>query len=337
VRYLITGGAGFIGSTMARRLLQRGDDVLVLDDLSTGARDNLLGLEGPSLRFVEGCVLDAGLVDSMVARVDRVVHLAAAVGVHTIVDRPLHSLRTNLHGTEHVVDACGRYGVAVLVASTSEIYGKNTADGLAEDADRIYGPPDRSRWSYAEAKALDELVTFEIAKASGIDAVVVRPFNTVGPRQTGRYGMVVPTFVAQALAGEPVTVYGDGTQRRCFLHVEDLVTGMLALLDEPRARGRSFNLGGDEEIAIRALAERVIDMVGSTSTVATVPYDQAYAPGFEDMERRVPDTTRARELLGWAPSRNLDEILGSVIDHARAALAGEIDLTDRARADTVPV
>lgn len=336
MRYLITGGAGFIGSTMARQLISQGHEVVVLDDLSTGRRENLRHLEGPRLRFVEGSVLDVPLVQSTVVGADRVVHLAAAVGVHNIVERPLESLRTNLHGTEHVVEACARIGARVLVASTSEIYGKNTSDGLAEDADRIYGPPSRSRWSYAEAKALDELVTVEIARATGLEAVVVRPFNTVGPRQTGRYGMVVPNFVSQALAGTPVTVYGDGTQRRCFLHVEDLVAGMLALLEEPRAMGDTFNLGGDHEISIRALAERVVELTGSTSSISYVPYEEAYAPGFEDMERRVPDTTRARELIGWVPTYPLDEILRSVIDHERARSTGDVDLVERAAVDIVP-
>ena len=319
MQYLITGGAGFIGSTMADRLVAEGHDVTVLDDLSTGRRENLTDLEGGGrLHFVEGSILDARLVTNLVAGQDRVVHLAAAVGVHTIVDRPLQSLHTNLRGTEHVLDACLEHRVRVTIASTSEIYGKNTADRLGEDDDRIYGSPLRSRWSYAEAKALDELVAHIYTRDHGLEAVIVRPFNTVGPRQSGRYGMVVPTLVSQALGGEPLTVYGDGAQSRCFLHVDDLVTGMLALVETPGALGLPFNLGGREEISIAALAERVITLTGSDSSIAFVPYEDAYAPGFEDMRRRVPDTTRARELVGWQPSRSLDDILRSVIDHERA-------------------
>jgi UDP-glucose 4-epimerase len=322
VRYLITGGAGFIGSTMADRLVADGHRVVVLDDLSTGRLDNIDHLQGPNLRFVEGSVLDPKLVGDLVAGQDRVVHLAAAVGVHTIVDRPLQSLRTNLAGTETVLDASLDHRVRVLVASTSEIYGKNTSDRLGEDADRIYGSPLRSRWSYAEAKALDELVAHIYARQHGLETVIVRPFNTVGPRQSGRYGMVVPNLVGQALRSAPLTVYGDGSQSRCFLHVDDLVAGMLLLLEAEAAWGLPVNLGGREEISIAALAERIIALTGSDSPITYVPYESAYAPGFEDMRRRVPDTTRAAELVGWVPTRTLDDVLRAVIEHERRNLAG---------------
>lgn len=322
MRFLITGGAGFIGSTMARRLVADGHDVVALDDLSTGRRENVADLEGRGLRLVVGSVLDDGLVRAAVGGRDRVVHLAAAVGVRTIVDHPLRSLRTNLRGTEHVLDACLAHGVRVLVTSTSEVYGKNAVDALHEDADRVYGSPLRSRWSYAEAKAIDELVAHLYARDLGLATVIVRPFNTVGPGQSGRYGMVVPSLVGQALRGEPLTVHGDGSQRRCFLHVDDLVTGMLGLLEAPGARGRPFNLGGDEEVSIAALARRIIELTGSASTISLVPYEDAYGPGFEDMRRRVPDTGRARALIGWRPTRSLDEILRSVIDHERARRPG---------------
>jgi UDP-glucose 4-epimerase len=323
VRYFITGGAGFIGSTMATRLIREGHEVVVLDDLSTGQRENLAEAEaegGDRLAFELGSILDADLVRKLVAGADRVVHLAAAVGVHNIVNDPLGSLHTNLQGTENVLDACVEEGTRVLVASTSEVYGKNDIDGLDEDADRIYGSPIKSRWSYAEAKALDELLAFVYHHTKGLQSVIVRPFNTVGPKQTGRYGMVLPRFVDQALANEPVTVYGDGTQSRCFLHVEDQVEGMLAVLEHPDALGEPFNIGGPSEITIKDLAERVIAMSGSTSSIEYVPYTEAYAAGYEDMRRRVPNTEKINRLVGWTARYTLDEIIQSVIDHKRAKL-----------------
>ncbi len=324
MRYLITGGAGFIGSTMATRLVGEGHEVVVLDDLSTGTLENLSDIEGDALTFHEGSILDRELVSSLTAEVDRVVHLAAAVGVHNIVGDPLGSLRTNLVGTENVLDACVEHGRKVLVASTSEIYGKNDIDGLTEDSDRIYGSPIKSRWSYAEAKALDELLAYVYSVTKDLPAVIVRPFNTVGPRQTGRYGMVLPRFVDQALAGEPVTVYGDGSQSRCFLHVDDQVEAMLAVLERDDAIGEPFNVGGPSEITIRELAERVIEMSGSSSTIEYVPYSEAYAEGFEDMRRRVPDTTKVQELVGWKARYSLEEIIRSVIEHKRSRLVAAV-------------
>lgn len=326
MRILITGGAGFIGSTLAERLAERGDEVVVLDDLTTGDRDNLDAIDPKLLTFVEGSVLDEELVDRLVGDCDRAFHLAAAVGVHNIVNEPLRSLRTNLHGTEVVLEACARARIRVLIASTSEIYGKNASDRLHEEADRIYGSPLLTRWSYAEAKALDEMVAHVYAETRGLEVVIVRPFNTVGPRQTGRYGMVLPNFVGQALRGDPITVYGDGTQSRCFQHVDDLVEGMIRLGEHPDAVGQPFNLGGPEEITIEGLARRIIELSGSTSKVERVPYSVAYAVGFDDMRRRVPDTSRARSLVGWETTYSLDEIISSVIEHKRAALADVIDL-----------
>jgi UDP-glucose 4-epimerase len=324
VRYLITGGAGFIGSTMTNRLVREGHEVVVLDDLSTGLLENLAESEGPSLTFHEGSILDRDLVRRLTSGVDRVVHLAAAVGVHNIVNDPLGSLHTNLQGTENVLDACVESGTKVLVASTSEIYGKNDIDGLVEDSDRIYGSPIKSRWSYAEAKALDELLAYVYSITKDLPAVIVRPFNTVGPRQTGRYGMVLPRFVDQALADEPVTVYGDGSQSRCFLHVDDQVEGMLAVLEHPDAIGEPFNVGGPSEISIKALAERVIEMSGSKSTIRYVAYAEAYAAGYEDMRRRVPNTSKIEELVGWRATYTLDEIIQSVIDHKRGRLLAAV-------------
>jgi UDP-glucose 4-epimerase len=322
MRIFITGGAGFVGSTLTERLVRSGDEVIVLDDLSTGARSNLDGVDPSALTFVEGSILDRELVDELVQGCDRVFHLAAAVGVHNIVNEPLRSLRTNLQGTENVLDACAEARIRVLIASTSEIYGKNDADSLDEEADRIYGSPLRTRWSYAEAKALDEMVAHVYAGQFGLEVVIVRPFNTVGPRQTGRYGMVLPAFVDQALANEPLTVYGDGLQSRCFLHVDDLIEGMVRLLEHPLAVGEPFNLGGPEEITIEGLAKRVIELAGSSSEITHVPYNKAYGEGFEEMLRRVPDTTKARNLVGWEPSYRLDEIIQSVIDHRRSARPG---------------
>jgi UDP-glucose 4-epimerase len=316
---LVTGGAGFIGSHLTDSLIADGRRVVVLDDLSTGSTANLAAhLNGESLEFRQGSVLDAPLVDDLVARADAVFHLAAAVGTLTILDHTLESLRTNLHGTENVLGSAVRHGVPVVVASTSEVYGKNTAIGLHEDADRILGSPLKSRWSYAEAKAIDETLAHTHAVEHGLRMVIVRLFNTVGPRQTGRYGMVIPRLVSQALAGEPVTVYGSGTQVRCFCHVHDIVPALRALLADPGAHGRVFNLGSSEQVSIEVLARRIIEITGSDSRITYIPYEQAYPAGFEDMQRRVPDCTRACEQIGFAPRRALNEIIASVAESVRA-------------------
>ncbi|MEU3601282.1 NAD-dependent epimerase/dehydratase family protein [Streptomyces sp. NPDC006798] len=318
MRCLITGGAGFIGSHLAEHLLGLGHEVVVLDDLSTGREENLAGLPGRErLRLVRGSVLDADAVEGCMAGVDAIYHLAAAVGVFTIMGRTLESLRTNLGGTETVLEAARRHGVPILVASTSEVYGKNTAIGLTEDADRIVGSPLLNRWSYAEAKALDETLAYLYGVEYGVRTVIVRLFNTVGPRQSGRYGMVVPRFVQQALAGEPITVFGDGQQVRCFCHVLDVVPALPALLADEGAHGTVYNLGNPEQTSIGELAERVRAATGSRSPIVKVPYEEAYGPGFEDMERRVPDCTRAFERIGFRPTRSLDTILRSVIQEYR--------------------
>ena len=315
MRALITGGAGFIGSHLADRLLERGDQVLLLDDLSTGRLSNIAHLEGdPDCEFVLGSVLNVDLVDHVVSRVDVVFHLAAAVGVNLIVEKPLESLMTNIRGTETVFEKAHKYGKRILVTSTSEIYGKNTSDRLSEDDDRILGSPLKSRWSYSAAKAIDEILAYTYWREKGLETVIVRLFNTVGPRQTGSYGMVIPRFVTQALRGEPITVFGDGRQTRCFCSVHDIVGGMLALSENPDAFGRVFNLGGTEEISIVELAERIIHLVGSDSTIEFIAYDIAYEEGFEDMERRVPDIARANGLIGFAPTACLDDIIMLVIE-----------------------
>jgi UDP-glucose 4-epimerase len=310
---LVTGGAGFIGSHLTASLLGSGEDVIVLDDLSTGSEQNLAMVpDHPLLRFVKGSILDVSLVDELVGQADTVYHLAAAVGTFTILDKTLESLRTNLHGTEHVIDSAMRHGARVLVASTSEVYGKNTKVGLREDDDRHVGSPLKNRWSYAEAKAIDETLAYLYAVEYGLQTVIVRLFNTVGPRQSGRYGMVIPRFVAQALSGEPLTVFGTGDQVRCFCHVHDVVPALRALMADRRAYGQVFNLGGPEQVSIRQLAERVLAVTGSSSAIAYVPYESAYGAGFEDMQRRVPDCTKARTLIGFRPSRSLTDVIQDV-------------------------
>jgi len=318
---LVTGGAGFIGSNLTESLLSTGEDVIVLDDLSTGSEQNLAAvLDHPSFGFVKGSILDAALVDELVSQAGTVYHLAAAVGTFTILDKTLESLRTNLHGTENVIDSALRHRARVLIASTSEVYGKNTKIGLQEDDDRHIGSPLKNRWSYAEAKAIDETLAYLYAVEHDLQTVIVRLFNTVGPRQTGRYGMVIPRFVGQALAGEPLTVFGTGDQVRCFCHVHDVVPALQALMADERAYGRVFNLGGAEQVSIRQLAERVLAVTGSASAITYVPYEAAYGSGYEDMQRRVPDCTRARQQIGFRPSRSLADIIGDVAAYQRAAL-----------------
>jgi len=319
VRYLITGGAGFIGSHLTEHLLAAGNEVVVLDDLSTGTLDNLSDVIGrPEFRFVRGSVTDPAAVEASMAGIEAVFHLAAAVGVFTILDKTMDSLRTNLHGTETMLDAALRHDVPILVASTSEIYGKNTANGLTEESDRIIGSPLKNRWSYAEAKALDETFAHLYAVEHGLRTVIVRPFNTVGPRQTGRYGMVIPRFVTQALAGEAITVFGDGQQTRCFCHVHDVVPALVTLLSDESAYGKVFNLGSTEQTTISQLAERVITATGSTSVIAKVPYEEAYGEGYEDMQRRIPDCTKALNQIGFAPTRTLDDIISAVVADRRS-------------------
>ncbi|WP_031464990.1 NAD-dependent epimerase/dehydratase family protein [Sciscionella sediminilitoris] len=321
MRYLVTGGAGFIGSHLCEHLLRRGDEVVVLDDLSTGAEHNLAAVTGhPRLRLRTGSAAELGTVLDAARDVDGIFHLAAAVGVFAILDHPLRSLRTNLHGTESVLEAARQRGIPMLLASTSEVYGKNDKPGLREEDDRVLGAPQRNRWSYADAKAIDEALTYCYHREFGLGAVVVRLFNTVGPRQRGHYGMVLPRFVAQALANEPLTVFGDGSQVRCFCHVDDVVPAMHALLTEESAHGTAYNLGSAEPVSIRELAERVIAVTGSASEIVTVPYSAAYGPGYEDMTSRIPDCTRARERVGFAPRHSLEQIIESVVAANRASL-----------------
>lgn len=318
MRTLITGGAGFIGSHLTDYLLARGDSVTILDDFSTGSTANLSQAVGnPGFRLIEGSVLDRKLVHDTVADVDRVFHLAAAVGVRRIIHDPLNGLRVNIHGTENVLDASNEAGVKLLVASTSEVYGKNTADRLSESSDSILGPALIARWTYAAAKAIDEAFAHAYWSNFGLRVAMVRLFNTVGPRQTGRYGMVVPNLVGQALRGEPLTVFGDGRQTRCFSYVGDIVPALVRLLEQPAAYGQVVNLGGPREVSIRQLGERIIELLGSSSVIELVPYEMAYGEGFEDMRRRVPDNSLASQLIGFRLTASLDDIILAVANGLR--------------------
>lgn len=315
MRVLITGAAGFIGSHLTEALLSDGHQVTGLDDLSTGSLDNLRHVYShPNFEFVKGTILDAPLVDKLVADSDQVYHLAAALGVFTILDTTLASLRTNVQGTENVVEAASEHEVRLLVASTSEVYGKNTKIGLKENDDRIIGSPLIARWSYAEAKALDEALVAGYARECGLKAVIVRLFNTVGPRQAGRYGMVIPRFVRQGLAGEPLTIFGSGKQIRCFCNVADVIPALIKLTESDMAIGKAVNLGSTEQVSIEELAQRVIRATGSTGGIVRIPYAQAYGPGYEDMERRVPNTDLAHELVGFHAYRSLAETIRNVIN-----------------------
>lgn len=322
--FLITGGAGFIGSHLVEALLARGDSVVVLDNLSTGRLENLAPVyDHPNLRFVQGSVLDELMVDELVYACDVVFHLSAAVGVKLIVEQPLRSFTTNIRGSETVLEAAHRYRRRILLTSTSEIYGKNGGRPLTEDADRLLGSPTIARWAYSTAKAVDEILAYAYYRERGLPTTVVRLFNTVGPRQSPAYGMVIPRLVRQAVRGEPLTVYGDGRQTRCFCHVVDVVDGLLRLLDHPGAEGEVFNLGSTEEISIHDLARRIIERAESSSTIRLVPYEEAYTEGFEDMRRRVPDTSKVRALTGWRPARNLEGILTETLLEAAAEQISE--------------
>lgn len=322
MRYLITGGAGFIGSHLVDALTTRGDKILILDDLSTGRFQNIQhALDFDAAELIEGSVLDEDLVDDCMASVDVCVHLASAVGVQLVVSRPLDSLTRNVRGNDIVISAAARRKRPCLFASTSEVYGKNSTGALAEDSDRILGSPYKLRWSYATAKAFGEALAYSYAREQNADMKVVRLFNTVGPRQTGAYGMVLPRFCRQALTGEDLTVYGNGTQSRCFGHVLDVVHAMTLLLDHPAASGKVFNIGAPIETAIVELARRVIERTGSDSKIRLVPYSEAYDEGFEELGRRRPDTTAIERLTGWHPTRSVDEAIDDVVAYEQGTAA----------------
>ena len=311
MKYLITGGAGFIGSHLAEKLIPRGDQVIVFDNLSTGSTKNLFGIK-EKIRFEQGSILEKSVIDKLVAESDYVVHLAAALGVLNIVNKPLESLKTNLQGSEVVLEACDKYRKPVLIASTSEIYGKNDKVPLNEEDDRIIGHPLKSRWSYSEAKAVDESLAYFYYLESKLPIRIVRFFNTVGPRQVGHYGMVVPRFVSAALKNESLSVYGSGDQIRCFCHVDDAVRALLLVMDSDKAVGQVFNVGNNQQITIMELAKKVIELTGSSSTIEKIAYEKAYPKGFEDMQRRVPDISKIKQVLGWTPEINLEQIIKDI-------------------------
>ena len=316
--YLVTGGGGFIGSHLVEALLAQGQHVMVLDSLSTGQLPNLEAVcDHPNFRFVQGSVFDELLVDELVDQCDVIVHLAAAVGVKLIMEEPLRSLSTNIRGSEIVIEAALHYRRKILLASTSEIYGKNSAVPLSESSDCILGSPTVPRWAYSTAKAMSEILAMAYHEERNLPAVVVRFFNTVGPRQSPAYGMVIPRLVRQALANDPLTIYGDGTQTRCFCHVDDVVKALIALLEHPDAVGEIFNIGSDEEVTISELGQRILRRTGSSSEAQLVPFEQAFQSAFEDIPRRVPDTTKLRDLTGWRPTWMLDDILDQTIAQAR--------------------
>lgn len=322
--FLITGGAGFIGSHLAEAILAGGGRVLAIDDLSTGALDNISGLlDHPDFRFARASITDQVVLERLASESDVVIHLAAAVGVQLIVEHPVRTIETNVMGTEEVLRAALRYDCRVLLASTSEVYGKGSRFPFAEEDDVLLGATSRSRWGYAASKMVDEFLGLAYWREYGLEVIPFRLFNTIGPRQTGRYGMVVPRFVSQALAGEPITVFGDGSQRRCFCDVRDVISAILGLSDHPDSPGHVYNIGATEEVSILDLAEHVKRKTGSNSSIEIVPYDEAYPPGFEDMQRRIPSIDRINALLGWEPTRSLEEILDDVVAWERERLSTE--------------
>src|SRR5437868_14852507 len=325
MRVLITGGAGFIGSHLAERHLERGDEVYILDDLSTGSIDNINHLKtDPRFNYNIDSVTNWHLTAELVDRCDLIYHLAAAVGVRLIVESPVRTIETNIRGTEIVLSLAAKKRKRVLIASTSEVYGKREVVPFREDDDLVMGPTSKGRWSYACSKAIDEFLAIAYWKEKRVPTVIVRLFNTVGPRQTGRYGMVIPNFVQQALAEQDITVYGDGSQTRCFTHVNDVVGTLIQVAEHPRALGEVYNIGSDHEVTILELASKIKKLTGTESRIVFKPYDEAYEEGFEDMMRRVPDISKIRALVGYKPRADLNDILASVIDYHRLRMLNEV-------------
>jgi len=327
MKILITGGAGFIGSHLAERCLNRGDEVYLIDDLSTGSIENIQHIKNhPNLTYYIDTIRNYRLTAELIDACDIIYHLAAAVGVRLIVESPVNTIETNIRGTDIVLSLAAKKRKRVLITSTSEVYGKRDCVPFREDDDLVMGSTSKGRWSYACSKAIDEFLAIAYWKEKRVPTVIVRLFNTVGPRQTGRYGMVIPNFVRQALQGEEITVFGDGTQSRCFTHVSDAVGALIGLAEHPCAVGEVYNIGSAQEVTILELAERIKDLTGSDSRIVFVPYDEAYEEGFEDMMRRVPDTTKIHELIGYTPKFKLDEILTSVIEYQRARVTHRLSV-----------
>jgi len=316
MRVFITGGAGFIGSHLTDALIARGDDVTILDNLSTGSATNLAHLEG-KIELVQGDIRDAALIEKLMAPADLVLHMAAALGVNTILEKTIESVSVNFTGSEVVLNAATKLKKRLIIASTSEIYGKNPEQPLHEESDRVVGAPQKIRWTYSDAKALEEAVAHSLHTTEGLKVTTVRLFNTVGPRQTGRYGMVLPRFVQAALNNEPITIYGDGSQSRVFCHVQDAVKAILTLAATDSTIGDVFNVGGVGETTMKELAEKIISRTNSTSTITYTPYEDAYPAGFEDMQRRVPDITKIKKTINWSPANTLDSIIDDVASHMR--------------------
>jgi UDP-glucose 4-epimerase len=319
MKLLVTGGAGFIGSHLSERLIEMGHSVIALDDLSTGTSSNIALLEkSSSFEFIKGSMLDEQLVNTLIARVDGCIHLGAALGVQRILEKPYQSLVANIHGSEIAIKAAAEQGKRFFLASTSELYGKNPKQPLTEESDRLLGSPQLIRWAYSEAKALDESLAQMFMASHGLKFVTGRFFNTVGPRQSGAYGMVLPRFVAAAMKNEPLLVYGDGSQSRVFCHVSDAINGVLKIFFDDKALGHAFNIGGEEEISIKELAMRVISVTNSSSSIEYLPYSKAYPEGFEETMRRVPDTAKLRKMSGWKPEFSLDGIISDIEKYLRA-------------------
>jgi len=324
VKMLVTGGAGFIGSYLSEAYLERGNEVYAIDDLSTGSLDNIKPLmQNPKFHFANDTILNREAMLELTGICDVVIHLAAAVGVRLIIEEPLKSIHTNIVGTEIVLELADKFRKKTFIASTSEIYGRNSKVPLREDDSRIYGSTELARWSYAATKAMDEFMALAYYRTKQLPVIIARFFNTVGPRQTGQYGMVIPRFVGQALRNEPITVYGDGNQTRSFTYVKDVVKGIISLIDEPQAVGEIFNIGGVGEISINGLAERIKAITRSRSDIIHIPYEKAYLEGFEDMERRVPDITKIKKYVGYQNTHSLNDILLKVVDHERTKSAVE--------------
>jgi UDP-glucose 4-epimerase len=316
MRILITGGAGFIGSHLADALIARGDHVVALDNFSTGSTANIKHIT-KNFEIIHGDIRNAELIDETIKDVDLVLHMAAALGVNTILESPLESISTNITGSEVVLKAAANHKKRILIASTSEIYGKNPKQPLNENDDRVVGSPQKIRWSYSDAKAIEEAMAFSLNQEKGLKVTTARLFNTVGPRQSAQYGMVVPRFVRSALKNEPINIYGDGTQSRVFCHVYDAIEALLALVNAEKTINEVYNVGGTGEITIQQLAKAIINQTNSNSTIEYIPYEKAYAPGFEDMQRRVPDIGKIKEAIAWQPQRELTQIISDMADHIR--------------------